>query len=129
MKDKDGWTSLHVAALKHEEGLVRVLLDRVDDGNDILDWAELQQQDSRLQAMREEAAEKKAVASIAITGLRETVQERQVGRSQVLLDKGADVNGKDVGGSTGSDDSCLPGIRGIGAVTARQWCRCQHHGV
>jgi ankyrin repeat protein len=100
VKDRDGWTSLHVAALKQHTGLVQLLLDRVDDGNIILDWAVLQRQDNKKQALLEEAAEKKAVVNTALTGLRETVQERQVGRSQVLLDKGADVNGKDIGGST-----------------------------
>ncbi|ELR06088.1 hypothetical protein VC83_07746 [Pseudogymnoascus destructans] len=98
IKDKDEWTPLHLAALKQYEGLVQVLLDRVDDGRMILGWVDLQLQDKKRQALLEEAAEGKAEASTVLTGLREAAQKRQFGRSQLLLEKGADVNAKDVGG-------------------------------
>ncbi|EPE36656.1 Ankyrin repeat-containing protein [Glarea lozoyensis ATCC 20868] len=88
VKDKNGWTPLHVAALKGHEVLVQVLLPLVEDGMAILDWAALQ------------LPEKKAEASTALTGLRETIQKQQLGRSQVLLDRKADVDGKDIGGWT-----------------------------
>ncbi|TGO07453.1 hypothetical protein BTUL_0275g00150 [Botrytis tulipae] len=114
LKDKGGWTPLHVAALKHN-GLVKVLLDYVDDGRAILDWVSLQLQDSKTQALLEEAMEEKANGSSALTGLRETIQERQLGRSQALLDKGADVNGKDIGGWTAlivaATDGCEKAVR------------------
>jgi hypothetical protein len=100
VKDKDGWTPLHLATLKQHKDLVQVLLDQVDDGRTILDWIALQLKDTKKQALLEEAAEKKAEASTALTGLRLAIQERQLDRSQMLLDKGVDVNGKDIGGWT-----------------------------
>lgn len=98
--DEDGWTSLHVAALRQQNHIVQFSLGRVDDGRAVLDWVSLQVQDTRNQALLGEIMEKKAEASTQVTGLREAIQEKQLGRSQVLIDKGADVNGKDVGGWT-----------------------------
>lgn len=43
-----------------------------------------------------DGSEKKAEASTAPTGLRTPIQERQLGMSQVLLDKGAVVNARDI---------------------------------
>ncbi len=77
---------------------MELLLDQVDEGRAILDFVASQMQNSKKQALLEEAAEKKASVSSALTGLRETIQERQLGRSQALLDQGADVNGNDIGG-------------------------------
>ncbi len=98
VKDNDQWTPLHVAALKRHNGLVRLLLDRVDGARTILSWMALQLQDPKKQALLEEATENKAEASTVLTGLRAAIQEKQLGRSKVLLDKGADVNAKEIGG-------------------------------
>ncbi|TAQ84511.1 hypothetical protein B7494_g7175 [Chlorociboria aeruginascens] len=100
VKDRDQWTALHVAALKQHDVLVQILLDRVDDGKAIVDWVASQLQDIKRQASLEEVVEKKAEANTVVTGLRVAIQERQLGRSQLLIDRGADVNAKDIGGWT-----------------------------
>jgi ankyrin repeat protein len=89
--DEDRWTPLHLAALKRSENLIGLLRDHVDNNEEILSWVNLQRQDRRKQALLEEAAEKKGEASTVVTGLRAAIQERQFGRSQLLLDRGADV--------------------------------------
>lgn len=99
-KDKDGWTSLHAAALKRHKGVVQVLLEKVDNGQAILDWVALQQEDTNKRALLMDIAERKVEGSTVLTGLRAAVQERHMSRLQILLEEGADVNGKDVGGWT-----------------------------
>ena len=99
-KDRDGWTSLHAAALKRHKGAVQVLLDKVDSGQAILDWVALQQEDTKKRALLMHIAEKKVEGSTVLTGLRAAVQERQMSRLQILLEEGADVNAKDIGGWT-----------------------------
>ena len=99
-KDKHGWTALHVAALKRHEGLVQVLFGKIENGRAVLDWAALQQQDTKKLALLGKIAEEKAEGSTVLTGLRLAVQEGHVSRLQVLLEKGADVDAKDVGGWT-----------------------------
>jgi ankyrin repeat protein len=98
--DKDRWTPLHVAASKRYDDLAELLRNYVENGEEILHLVRLQQQDSRKQALLEQAAEEKGEASTVLTGLRAAIQERQFGRSQLLLDRGADVDGKEVGGFT-----------------------------
>ena len=100
IKDKDGWTPLHVAALKRYEVIVEVLLNRVDGGEAIIHWVALQQSDQGRGAIIGEILEKKAEGSTVLTGLRMAVSERHLTRLQALLDMGADIDAKDVGGST-----------------------------
>ncbi|KAL8825434.1 MAG: hypothetical protein Q9170_007792 [Blastenia crenularia] len=98
--DNDGWTPLHAAAWKKHKDIVQVLLERVDNGKATLDLVALQQQDTRKRELSMDIAEKKSEGSTVITGLRAAVQERHMSRLQVLLEEGADVNAKDVGGWT-----------------------------
>ncbi|KAK5309727.1 hypothetical protein LTR70_010039 [Exophiala xenobiotica] len=94
------WTPLHVAALKGYDEVVMLLLDHIKDGKDVLCWMIRQKQDPRKVAYFNTCVEQKAEASTVLTGLRATVQEHQIARSKVLLEKGADVNARDVGGWT-----------------------------
>ena len=126
VKDQDRWTALHVAALKQHEGLVQMLLDRVDGGRMIVDSVALQLQDKNKHALLDEAVERKAESSTAMTGLREAIQKRQLGRSQALLDKGADVNATDTGGWTALIIAAGGRLRGIRAANTREWRRCQY---
>ncbi|KAL8648633.1 MAG: hypothetical protein Q9210_004877 [Variospora velana] len=100
LNDNDGWTPLHAAAWKKHEDIVQVLLEKVDNGKAILDSVALQQQDARKCELSMDIAEKKSEGSTVITGLRVAVQERHMARLQMLLEEGADVNAKDVGGWT-----------------------------
>jgi len=89
-----------VAAPKRYEGIVKVLLNRVDGGVAILHWVALQQSDQGRVTNIGEMLEKKAEGSTVLTGLRVAVSERHSTRVQALLDMGADIDAKDVGGST-----------------------------
>lgn len=68
-KDKDGWVSLHAAAFKPHEWLVRLLLDEVKDGKQILEWVASQQKDARKRALLEQMAEKKSGGSTVVSAL------------------------------------------------------------
>ncbi|EEP77938.1 predicted protein [Uncinocarpus reesii 1704] len=100
LKDDDGWTALHGAALQKHETLVGILLDKVDNGKAILEWVSLQARGKKQQALLAKTIATKMQGSTVVTGLREAVQESQIGRLQVILEKGADVNGQDPGGWT-----------------------------
>ena len=99
-KDIHGWTPLHAAALRRHRGVVLVLLEKVENGQAILDWVALQQVDTKKYALLMDIAEKKAAGSTVVSGLRSAVQERHISRLKVLLEEGADINAKDVGGWT-----------------------------
>ncbi|KAL9014436.1 MAG: hypothetical protein Q9173_000918 [Seirophora scorigena] len=100
LMDNDGWTPLHAAAWRKHDDIVQVLLEKVDNGKAILDSVALQQQDTRKRELSMDIAEKKSEGSTVVTGLRLAVQERHMSRLQALLEEGADVNAKDVGGWT-----------------------------
>ena len=106
--DQDCWTPLHVASLKGYADLVDLLLQQAANGEAIAAWTRSLDDSGRALAL--EAAEKKAEASTVLTGLRAAIQERQFGRSQLILDQGEDINEKDPGGWTalilaaGADD-------------------------
>ena len=99
-RNEDGWTPLHIAAIKRDEQLVERLRDRVDQGKLVLARLKSQFQDADTQALMEETAERKAEANTAVAGLSATIQYRQMGRSQLLIERGVDVNEKGVGGWT-----------------------------
>lgn len=100
IQNEDGWTPLHIAAIKRYEQLVQQLRGRVDQGTLILAKITSQLQDARMHALMEEMAEKKAEANTVVAGLSAAVQYKQMGRSQLLIDRGVDVNEKGVGGWT-----------------------------
>lgn len=100
-KDKDGWTAMHVAALRHNTELIAVLSEKVDDADAILDWVAVQQQDAKKRALLQRMLEDKAEGSNVMTGLRLAVQEKQLTRLKIFIEKGADVDEKEaVGGWT-----------------------------
>ena len=101
---------------------MHMLLDRVNDRRAILDWMALQLQDTKKQALLEEAAEKKAEASTVLTGLRSAIQGRQLCGSPVLLDNGADVNGGGYWRMDDSNHSCHVRIQGTYGATAGKRC-------
>ncbi|KAL8716183.1 MAG: hypothetical protein Q9220_000088 [cf. Caloplaca sp. 1 TL-2023] len=100
VKDKDGWTPLYSAlVLKEHDGALRFLREKTsDNGKSVLEWWEVQKKNRKRCALIQRIAEEKAEGSNVMTGLREAVQEKQFTRIQILLDKGADVNGLEIGG-------------------------------
>lgn len=100
-KDKDGWTAMHVAALRHNKDLIQVLSGKVEDADAILDWVALQQQDAKKRSLLQRMLEDKAEGSNVMSGLRLAVQEKQLTRLKIFIEKGADVDEKEaVGGWT-----------------------------
>ncbi|KAL8919594.1 MAG: hypothetical protein Q9172_004922 [Xanthocarpia lactea] len=97
-RDKNGWTALHVAALRHNRDLVQVLSGKVVDSDSILVWVALQEQDPKRRALSQRILEDKAEGSTVISGLRLAVQEKQLTRLKILIEKGADVNEKEAFG-------------------------------
>ena len=126
MKDQDGWTPLHVAALKRHGAIIQVLLDRVDGGSAIVDWVALQLLEPKKQALLEETAEKKAEATTVLSSLHSAIQERQLGRSKLLLEKGADVNAKDIGGWTHLIIAAADGHMETVQLVLENRCGCQY---
>ncbi|OAL29898.1 hypothetical protein AYO22_01804 [Fonsecaea multimorphosa] len=100
IRNEDGWTPLHVAAIKRHEHLIQRLIDLVDQGTSILSKITLQLQDTRMQALFQHTAERKAEANTVVERLSAAVQYGQIGKSQFLIDRGADVNEKGSGGWT-----------------------------
>ncbi|PGH05438.1 hypothetical protein GX51_02962 [Blastomyces parvus] len=98
--DKDGWTPLHGAWINRHEKLLQLLSDKVDNGKAISNWVAFQQRDVKKWALLEQMAEQKLQGNTALSGLRIAAQESEVGRLQMMLEKGANINAKDAGGST-----------------------------
>ncbi|PGH21367.1 hypothetical protein AJ80_03284 [Polytolypa hystricis UAMH7299] len=104
-EDKDGWTPLHGACVNQHKHLVPLFLDLVKDGRAIVDSVDLQKKDPKKRSMLAKLAGEKQQGSTVVTDLRYAAQEGQVGRLQMMLDKGANINGKDAAGYTALETS------------------------
>ena len=76
-----------MAVLKRQKILVRLLLERTNNGSAILSRLGQQLQDLKKQAFLEAKAETKAEASTVLTGLRTTTQERQMLLLKIIMDE------------------------------------------
>lgn len=109
VKDNHKWTPLHGACVKQHAEVVQLLLNKVDGGRAILDSVAIQKQDKKQRVLLVNLAEQKGQGSTVLTGLRFPAQEGQVGRLQMMLEKGADANSKDAAGYTALELAAFQG--------------------
>lgn len=95
------WTPLHIAVLKGHGEVIDVLLPETTDGQNILSSMSQQIENPDTVAFFNTHIEKKAEASTVLSGLHAAIQERQFGKTKMLLERGADVNALDPGGWSG----------------------------
>ncbi|KAJ5775210.1 uncharacterized protein N7511_000221 [Penicillium nucicola] len=100
IQDKDGWTPLYGAAVQEHATMVRLLLKKSGDSKKTLDLVSNTMGNRGKRTLLKRIAEGKRQGSTMATGLRVAAQEAQLGRLRIMLEKGADINGKDPAGYT-----------------------------
>ncbi|KAK3897897.1 ankyrin repeat-containing domain protein, partial [Staphylotrichum tortipilum] len=100
-QDKDGWTPLHAAALKQHDGISGLLLDKLENGREVVAQMMRRLEDGRNRDLLDEMADKKSVGNSVVSGLRSAVNSGHGERVLALLAAGADIDAEDsVGGGT-----------------------------
>lgn len=69
-EDKNGWTALHLTALRQNDRLIQMLSKNVVNPDAILDWVASQQQDPKRMGLFQKIAADKAEGSTVMSGLR-----------------------------------------------------------
>ncbi|KAI5917852.1 ankyrin repeat-containing domain protein [Camillea tinctor] len=104
LKDRHGWTPLHAAAVVEIDPLIRLLLERVDNGIHIVDRVSSGLKDEDNRAWLEEMVAEKSAGSSVVNGLRLVANSGYKERTLVLIDSGEDIDAiDDIGGSTADD--------------------------
>lgn len=99
-RDYAGWTPLCTAAVKYYEPLINLLLDQTNDSKTTVERVSLLGRDSAKRDFLEHMAERKSAGSTVVSGLQAVVNDRHAKRVLALLEEGADIDGKDVDGTT-----------------------------
>lgn len=111
LNDKDRWTPLHGACVREQPEIIRHLLGKVNCGSTIVDSVAKEMRSKSTRARLIVKAEEKAKGSTVLTGLRYAAQEGEVGRLQMMLGNGAEVNGKEAAGYTALELASFHGHR------------------